>query len=131
MNGLPEHQPIDGVEAFTGLNCPDCRGSLTMRLHRVHAFFPCRVGHAYTSDELIVGKEAALETRLWEAVYAFEEMAALLADLDHYRVTESVDIAACRDRAAAARAQALRLRSIIQTDRPLVPRNTAGPAVTS
>ena len=128
MNGLPEHRPMDGVEAFTGLNCPDCRGSLTIRLHHSSAFFTCRVGHAYSSDELIAGKEAALETRMWEAVYAFEELAALLADLDHHRLTESADIAACRDRTAAAREQAVRLRSIVQTDRPLVPRSTTGPA---
>lgn len=128
MDALPKPLPLEGMEAFTGLNCPDCRGSLTVRLHRHHAFFTCRVGHAYSTDELIAGKEAALEARLWEAVYAFEEMAVLLADLDRYRLAE-LDMGACRERAALAGEQALRLRSIVQADHPLVRRGAAGPAV--
>ena len=32
MEGLPEQRPPDGVDVFTGLVCPDCRGSLAARL---------------------------------------------------------------------------------------------------
>ena len=83
------------------------------------------MGHSFSVDELITGKEAALVTRMWEAVYAFEEMAALLKDLDRLRLADRIGSAACQARIATAREQAIRLRSVIQADRPVMPRESA------
>jgi hypothetical protein len=128
MEALPERLPPDGVDVFTGLVCPDCRGCLVLRLHRRHAVFTCRVGHSFSTDELIAGKESALESRMWEAVYAYEELAVLLSDLDRHHLVERVGADAHRQRAAQAGEQAARLRSIIQVDRPVTEREPAGPA---
>jgi two-component system chemotaxis response regulator CheB len=67
---------IDQTERDTPseFTCPDCGGTLfhdadpTAPLH-----FRCRVGHAYSPESLLVGKEAALEAALWAAVVALEE----------------------------------------------------------
>ena len=125
MEGLPERLPPDGVDVFTGLVRPDCRRSLVVRLHRGHAAFVCRVGHAFSKGELIAGKESALETRMWEAVYAFEEVAVPLSGLDRHHLAREAGAAAGRQR--TAQAQAGRLRSIIQADRPLTSSEPAGP----
>ena len=77
-------------------------------------------------EELIATKEAALEGRLWEGVYTFEEMAMLLAALDRREPARNVDPVACRQRAAMALAKAARLRSIIQADRPVALSTSAG-----
>ena len=135
MDALPGRLPPDGVKVFTGLICPDCRGSLAGRLHRDSAAFICRVGHSFSTDELIAGKESALELRMWEAVYAFEELAVLLSDLDRHRLADQVGADACRQRVTQAAEQAARLRSIIQVDRPVTPKASTGedprPAVPS
>jgi two-component system chemotaxis response regulator CheB len=134
MDALPADVP-DGVVNFTNLVCPDCRGAVTIQRHKGHTVFTCRVGHSYSVDELIAGKEAALEVRLWEAVYAFEEMAVLLPDLDRLHLTDGLDPAASRQRAIQAAEQAARLRAIVQVDRPVPapspPGRTAGPAMSS
>jgi two-component system chemotaxis response regulator CheB len=127
MDGLPARLPVER-QGFTGLICPDCRGSLTVRLQGRLASFTCRIGHTYSLEELLVGKESALETRMWEAVYAFEEMAALLTDLDRHGLAQGIGPAACRERAGLTREQAIRLRSLIQVDRPLRSRQPLGRA---
>lgn len=63
-----------GRETPSEFTCPDCGGTLFegddngRPLH-----FRCRVGHAYSPESLLVGKEAALEAALWAAVVALEE----------------------------------------------------------
>jgi two-component system chemotaxis response regulator CheB len=128
MDALPAQMPSDGGEAFTRVVCPDCRGSLTVQVHNARAAaFTCLVGHSYSVEELLAGKEAALENRLWEAVHAFEELAILLTALERHRlIADGLDPAACRRRAALARDQAGGLRSIIQADRPLATATSAG-----
>jgi two-component system chemotaxis response regulator CheB len=125
MNSLPSDLPLDGEESFTGLVCPDCAGNLVVRRDAEFMTFRCRVGHAYSLVELVTAKETTLETRLWSAVFAFEELQALLTELDAHGLAESLDSGACRDRAALAGRQAERLRAIIQDDRPLAPTSAA------
>jgi two-component system, chemotaxis family, protein-glutamate methylesterase/glutaminase len=126
MNSLPETLPSDGDVVLTGLVCPDCRGALTLRMARRLVQFTCRVGHAYSPEELVAGKEGALESRMWEAVYAFDEMAALLVDLVRHGLADGVGTTAAQERGELARAHAARLRSIIQADRPVDPRPAVG-----
>ena len=118
MHGLPEQLPTDGRPAFTGLVCPDCSGNLVVSTQGEMVFFSCRVGHAYGVAEVVLAKEAALETVLWRAVFAFEELEALLADLSRHRLPWfGADSSFTREK--GAREQATRLRAIIETDRPL------------
>jgi len=122
MHGLPESIPRDGGEAFTGLVCPDCSGNIVVSAHEAHLSFSCRVGHTYALAEITMAKEAALETVLWRAVFSFEELAALLADLDRQGFADTFGVEICRARSELAREQASRLRTIIETDRPLTER---------
>jgi hypothetical protein len=83
--------------------------------------FRCRVGHAYSVAELITAKESALEARMWSAVFGFEELSALLSNLDDLGLAAHLAAGSGRDRATLARRQAARLRAIVQDDRPVVP----------
>lgn len=125
MKGLPNELPADGQEAFTGLVCPDCSGNLVIQREAEYFSFRCRIGHAYSIVELIAAKESALETRLWSAVFGFEELEALLAGLDAHRLTDHLDPERCRQRVTLARGQARRLRAIVQDDRPALPSTRA------
>src|SRR5215813_4733907 len=111
MEAIPAHSRESTTPLVTGTSCPDCPGVLVVRALHVGGtlHFRCRIGHAYSEDELLAAKEERVESHLWAAVTAFEELAALLADLD---------------RAPDRRARALRavqaLRQIIDQDRPIV-----------
>jgi len=57
----PELRPSDG-EQRSGLICPDCGGSISVRAQgRGLLIFECRVGHLYTTEEMLIGKEAHIE----------------------------------------------------------------------
>src|SRR5215468_7249572 len=122
MLGLPESLPTEGRKAFTGLVCPDCSGNLVISVSGDHISFSCRVGHTYGLTELVLAKDTALEAVLWRAVFAFEELEALLSDLRTHGLMAAVDAGACRARAELARQQASRLRAIIEADRTLTER---------
>ena len=75
-------QPADGRQR-TEIICPECGGSITVQAigsGRVLAF-RCRVGHAFTLEDMIVGKEAHIESLMWQMLHAYEEFAALLKDV--------------------------------------------------
>ena len=123
MLGLPERLPTEGRNVFTGLVCPDCSGNLVISAQSDHLSFICRVGHTYGLSEVVLAKDAALETALWRAVFAFEELEALLSDLLKHDLTEAFGADACRARADQAREQTSRLRAIIEADRTLTQRS--------
>jgi len=83
MYALPPRLRDTDGEQLTGLSCPDCFGILTVTAEGRAATlrFTCRIGHAYTTDEVIIGKEKRIETLLWAATTAIEELTALLEDL--------------------------------------------------
>src|SRR5215510_8711751 len=113
--------PPDGEQRVTGLGCPDCAGSLLVRVnHRVVTFF-CWIGHEYSLGEMLAAKEEALERRLWVAYSALEEIAIILDELEASGF-ELSDQDGYRHRAAVARSQAEKIRSAIESDRPLIPR---------
>jgi two-component system chemotaxis response regulator CheB len=107
----------------TGLVCPDCPGVLGVEAHgqNGHLHFRCRIGHAFAVPELLTAKEQAIEERLWGAVLALEEMAALLRDLEAHAAREcGVEVGrACQERQEVVEAQARTVRALIQADRPL------------
>src|SRR5262249_51464189 len=83
MRALPSSSPEIPDELITGLSCPECFGVLPVRTEGncgvLH--FRCRIGHAYAVGEVIGGKERAIETHMWAAVTALDELATLLREL--------------------------------------------------
>jgi len=121
MSILPPSLPTDGEGRFTGVACPDCSGMLVIRAHRSLISFACRIGHVYSPVELLAAKEELLERRLWIGFSSMDELAKLLKDFERLGIG-AADSETYRQRGAAAREQAGRLRSIIEADRPAVPR---------
>jgi len=126
MRALPPDLTGDAVERFTGLICPDCGGNLVVVVlgepHETLLHFRCRVGHAFSLIELLAAKEEQLEAKLWAAVFAFDELGALLDDLIP-RLSRPSDARLAdvfRRRGEQGQAAAGRLRHIIHDDRPLV-----------
>lgn len=61
--------------------CPECHGVLWEMKEGGMGRFRCRVGHAYSLENLHSGMSDAIEDALWSAVRALEEKAALLRRL--------------------------------------------------
>lgn len=55
--------------------CPECGGSLWLDRTFGTERYRCRVGHAFSPNGLLVGKQDAIESALWAAVVAIEERA--------------------------------------------------------
>src|SRR5256885_8933180 len=72
------------AERLTGLSCPDCHGVLEVAAESKTdpLLLICRIGHTYSSAELIMAKEEVIEHVLWAGLTAIEELHALLAELD-------------------------------------------------
>src|SRR5215467_10088335 len=113
--------PSDGEDRLTGLGCPDCSGSLFVRVHRKVVTFFCWIGHEYSLGEMLAAKEETIERRLWIACSALEEIAIVVEQLEASGFGLS-DSESYRNRGALARAQAKKIRSAIESDRPLFPR---------
>lgn len=93
------------MSELSRFTCPECGGTLWQdRIYGTDRYH-CRVGHAFSENSLLVGKQDALEAALWAAIVALEERAelsrrvlrrlegrALPSRLDRYR-----DDIACTD----------------------------------
>lgn len=55
--------------------CPECGGTLWLDGTYGAERYRCRVGHTFSPDGLLVGKQDALEAALWAAIVAIEERA--------------------------------------------------------
>jgi len=115
---IPDELPPDGVEAQTGVACPDCSGTLTITIRKDSAAFRCRIGHAYSLVEVLAVMEEMVERRLWEVVASLEELADLLDAASRHQLN-SLDRRAAQMRSAGARDHALTLRAVIDAERPL------------
>jgi hypothetical protein len=132
MFAIPPHLDPDAGDQLTGIGCPECPGALQVRAEgtRGYLLFTCRISHIYSADDLLVGKEKIAEDRLWAAVLAFEEMAALLSDLEAHAVRHGHPEAhrPYQERRARATAQAQMLRQIAEDNRPINLMNAMGPS---
>lgn len=75
----PEPDAVDPRpdQHLTALTCPECGGTLWQRADYGAERFRCRVGHSFSADGLMVGKQTALESALWAAIVALQERADL------------------------------------------------------
>jgi hypothetical protein len=97
--------------------CPECGGALVVWVEQPgnRLIFRCRVGHVYAAEDMLIVKEQRLEEALWAAVYAAEELAAFLDDLDTR--LPALDDDDRRARMTRLLANARSLRSVISNDR--------------
>ncbi len=130
MYALPPGLEASAVQHLTGIGCPDCPGVLQVRVEGERGFlqFECRIGHVYSLDGLLAEKEKKTEDRLWTAVLSFEEMAAMLQDLEAHaaRHGRSGAVSSYQERRGRVRAVASALRRLAEADRP-VRLDPAGP----
>jgi two-component system chemotaxis response regulator CheB len=69
-------QPAGGDE-ITPQTCPECGGTLWLHDDYGARRFRCRVGHTFSIDGMLAGKQTVIERALWAAVVALEERADL------------------------------------------------------
>jgi two-component system chemotaxis response regulator CheB len=67
---------------FSPFACPKCGGTLNDVSEGSLTRFRCRVGHAFTADNLMNEQADAVETALWVALRALEESASLSQKLE-------------------------------------------------
>lgn len=106
--GLVPSQP-------TNFTCPECKGAIHEIREEGLTRFRCRVGHAYSSHDMLGDKAKAVEESLWMALQSLEErtqMLELLAsdDRQHGRLRGAGTYS---ERAKETRLHADRLRNLI------------------
>jgi two-component system chemotaxis response regulator CheB len=99
----------------TRFTCLECQGAI-QEIHEQGAVrFRCRVGHAYSADDLVAAKAKELEDVLWLALQTLKERAQMLdsmADEDDRRGLSRV-ATGCAERARETRVQADRVRAVL------------------
>ncbi len=117
MYGIPT--PARSDEQVTGLSCPDCSGVLNVMAEgpRETLRFRCRVDHAYSAEEVVVGTERRLEESLWSAIAQLEEIAVMLRELVSMGKA-GAPRAGYEERARRAADHGRRLREIIGENAP-------------
>ena len=63
---------------LTRLTCPECGGSMAQVDLPQISYFRCHVGHQFAPQTLAAAQAEASEKKLWSAVAALEEQAAVL-----------------------------------------------------
>jgi two-component system chemotaxis response regulator CheB len=88
----------------SGFVCPDCSGSLFVVADQPVLRFRCRIGHAWTAENLIAQQDMTVETALWTAVRTLQEKAELADRLGRRAGEEGRNVSAHRFREAAGEA---------------------------
>jgi two-component system, chemotaxis family, protein-glutamate methylesterase/glutaminase len=69
----PANAGLGDPGVLTPLTCPECGGTLWLQDDYGSQRFHCRVGHKFSAEGLLLGKQQALEAALWAAVVALDE----------------------------------------------------------
>jgi two-component system, chemotaxis family, protein-glutamate methylesterase/glutaminase len=116
VRALPEK--LTNEQQYTGVVCVECPGVIRVRVEgRGELRFTCRVGHAFSANDLVGGKEQKIEERLWSAFESMKELAALLRDLQQIGADGEANYAA---RIETLERQAKFLGQILQSNDPVV-----------
>lgn len=96
----------EGETSLTRLACPECGGGLA-RIDLPHiTYFRCHVGHQYAPQTLSAAQAEATESKLWSAVAALDEQAAVQRYLhDNGAATDAQRLRRLTERATALREQ--------------------------
>ncbi|HST48336.1 chemotaxis protein CheB [Jatrophihabitans sp.] len=79
--GMADSDPgylAEGESRLTRMVCPECGGSLAQVDLPQISYFRCHVGHQYSPQTLSAAQAETAEAKLWGAVAALEEQAAML-----------------------------------------------------
>ena len=108
-----------GETRLTRLACPECGGALAETVLPRITYYRCHVGHQFGPQSLAAAQAEAAEAKLWSAVAALEETAALARHLASH--ADLSDDAAGQQNRTADRAARLAesVRAQVQEDRPL------------
>jgi len=81
-----------GEAGLTRLACPECGGALAEAVLPHITYYRCHVGHQFGPQSLAATQAEAAEAKLWAAVAALEETAALARHLAaHANAGEDLD----------------------------------------
>jgi two-component system, chemotaxis family, protein-glutamate methylesterase/glutaminase len=70
-----------GETSLTRLACPECGGALAETVLPQISYYRCHVGHQFGPQSLTAAQAESAEAKLWSAVAALEETAALARHL--------------------------------------------------
>ena len=100
--------------------CPHCHGTLWETQDNDLPRYRCRVGHAFSPDALFAAEAESVETALWEALRALEEMAAVSARMSNRAERRGNARLAKRfgDQRAEAERRAETIRTVLIATRP-------------
>jgi two-component system chemotaxis response regulator CheB len=70
-----------GETRLTRLACPECGGALAEAVLPQITYYRCHVGHQFGPQSLAAAQAESAEAKLWSAVAALEETAALARHL--------------------------------------------------
>lgn len=100
----------------TRFTCPECQGAIQAIEEEGDVRYRCRVGHAFSAEELIRENGSAVEESLWIALQTLQERAQMLATMagDDRRRGWAKSADAFTARANEARQHAARLRDLLR-----------------
>jgi two-component system, chemotaxis family, protein-glutamate methylesterase/glutaminase len=110
LTAWPRPEPSETVEAqmentsnlqfltpeetrLTRLACPECGGALAEIVLPQITYYRCHVGHQFGPQTLAAAQTESAEAKLWSAVAALEETAALARHLAEHASTDDDDAA--------------------------------------
>ena len=129
MSTFPAHVRSSDGEQRSDLICPNCGGVIRVRAEGSNDMlvFECMVGHLYTLEDFVVGKEDHIEDTMWAVIYAYQELAAFLSDLDQrgadHQAGASSEVRTRRQEQAEMIAR--RLRELFEQDHRITLRRTS------
>jgi two-component system chemotaxis response regulator CheB len=99
----------------TDFTCPECAGALREIEDEPIRRFRCRVGHAFSAEDLVATKDQQVEDALWIALQTLQERAQMLEMMveEDRRRGWTRNAAGYEERARETRAAADRLRALV------------------